>query len=81
MSGTFAVVGTGASGIAAAYYLQQHGVDVELIEREEQLGGRIGSCMLGDRLMEMGGKNIGKNYHLFREFSAAMGNHPYEFLG
>lgn len=78
---SYAVVGGGASGIATAYYLQQQGIDVELIEREEQLGGRIGSCMLGDRPMEMGGKNIGKDYHLFREFSTAIGDHPYEYFG
>lgn len=78
---TYAVVGGGASGIATAYYLRQHDINVELIEREEQLGGRIGSCMLGNYPMEMGGKNIGKDYQLFREFSTAIGNHPYEYFG
>lgn len=78
---TYAVVGGGASGIATAYYLQQHGIDIELIEREAHLGGRIGSCRLGDRPMEMGGKNIGKNYRLFREFSSAISDQPYEYFG
>ena len=78
---TYAVVGGGASGIAAAYYLQQQGLDVELIERSEYLGGRMASCYLGERQVAMGGKNIGKNYHLFRDFTQAMGNNPYEFFG
>jgi len=78
---TYAVVGGGASGIAAAYYLQQQGLDVEIIERENHIGGRIASSMLGDRPMEMGGKNIGKNYQLFREFCTAISDQPYEYFG
>ncbi|MGP1371181.1 MAG: protoporphyrinogen/coproporphyrinogen oxidase [Almyronema sp.] len=81
MSATYAVVGSGASGIATAYYLQQCGLDVELIERNDYLGGRMASCPMGDRQIAMGGKNIGKGYHLFREFTQAMGDHPYEFFG
>jgi protoporphyrinogen/coproporphyrinogen III oxidase len=78
---SYAVVGGGASGIAAAYYLQKQGFNVELIEQEESLGGRIASCQMGDRQIAMGGKNIGKAYSLFREFTEAMGNNPYEFFG
>ncbi|MDJ0647678.1 MAG: FAD-dependent oxidoreductase [Xenococcaceae cyanobacterium MO_188.B19] len=78
---SYAVVGGGASGIATAYYLQQQGFKVELIERGERLGGRIATCKMGDRQIAMGGKNIGKGYHLFREFTEAMGNNPYEFFG
>ena len=78
---TYAVVGGGASGIATAYYLQQQGFKVELIEQGERLGGRIATCQMGDRQIAMGGKNIGKGYHLFREFTEAMGDNPYEFFG
>ncbi len=78
---TYAVVGGGASRIAAAYYLKQQGIDVELIERSEHLGGRMASCYLGERQVAMGSKNIGKNYHLFRDFTQAMGKNPYEFFG
>lgn len=81
MTETYAVIGGGASGIAAAYYLQQQGLDVEIIEREEHIGGRIASSMLGDRPMEMGGKNIGKNYQFFREFCADISDQPYEYFG
>ena len=78
---SYAVVGGGASGIATAYYLQQQGFQVELIEQGERLGGRIASCQMGDRQIAMGGKNIGKAYYLFREFTEAMGDNPYEFFG
>ncbi|MEL6909988.1 MAG: FAD-dependent oxidoreductase, partial [Cyanobacteria bacterium J06598_4] len=80
-SRTYAVVGGGASGIAAAHYLQQQGIAVELIEMGERLGGRIATQTMGERQMAMGGKNIGKGYRLFREFTAAMGDNPYEFFG
>ena len=78
---SYAVVGGGASGIATAYYLQKQGFQVELIEQGERLGGRIASCQMGDRQIAMGGKNIGKAYYLFREFTEAMGDNPYEFFG
>ncbi len=81
MDETYAVVGAGASGIATAYYLQQSGLNVELIERNDYLGGRMASCQMGEREIAMGGKNIGKGYPLFREFTQAMGHHPYEFFG
>lgn len=77
----YAVVGGGASGIAVTYYLRQQGIDVELIERGEELGGRMTSCILSKRRVAMGGKNIGKNYHLFRQFTQTMGDNPYEFFG
>lgn len=80
-SRTYAVVGGGASGIAAAHYLQRQGIEVELIEMGERLGGRIATQTMGERQMAMGGKNIGKGYPLFREFTAAMGDNPYEFFG
>ncbi|MFQ5527229.1 MAG: protoporphyrinogen/coproporphyrinogen oxidase [Thermoanaerobaculia bacterium] len=78
---TYAVVGGGVSGIAAAHYLQKAGLQVELLERGSQLGGRVGSCKLGDRWLDFGGKNIGRNYHLFREFTSALGDNPYEYFG
>lgn len=78
---TYAVVGSGASGIAVTYYLRQRGFNVELIEQDDAIGGRIRPFLLGDRPVQLGGKNIGRTYKLFREFTAAMGNNPYEFFG
>lgn len=78
---TYAVVGSGATGIAVTYYLRQRGFNVELIEQDDAIGGRIRPFLLGDRPVQLGGKNIGRTYRLFREFTAAMGNNPYEFFG
>jgi oxygen-dependent protoporphyrinogen oxidase len=77
----FAVVGGGISGIAVSYLLRRRGIGSEILERSDSLGGRIGSCRLGERLLDLGGKNIGRRYHRFREFTAACGDHPYEYFG
>jgi len=80
-SNTYAVIGSGASGIAVTYYLRQRGFNIELIEQDDAIGGRIRPFLLGKRPVQLGGKNIGRTYHLFREFTTAMGNNPYEFFG
>jgi oxygen-dependent protoporphyrinogen oxidase len=76
-----AVVGAGASGLAAAHRLDRAGFRVELIERAAVLGGRFGVSRLGDRPVMMGGKNIGRRYTAFRAFTTDLGDHPYEPFG
>jgi oxygen-dependent protoporphyrinogen oxidase len=78
---SIAVVGGGAAGIAAAFYLRRQGFRVEVIEREKQLGGRMATARLGRRDIALGGKNIGRRYALFREFVRAMGDQPFEYFG
>jgi oxygen-dependent protoporphyrinogen oxidase len=79
--GVVAVVGSGASGLGAAYELERAGLRVELIERESTLGGRFGVSTLGNRPVMMGGKNIGRQYTTFRAFTSELGNNPYESFG
>lgn len=76
-----AVVGGGISGIAISYLLRRRGIGSEILEQSDRLGGRIGSCRLGERLLDFGGKNIGRRYRRFREFTAACGDNPYEYFG
>src|ERR1700730_11048752 len=78
---SIAIIGGGAAGLAAAYYLRRKGHRVELIERGSQLGGRMATAMLGTRKVALGGKNIGRRYTLFREFVRDMGNQPFEYFG
>lgn len=78
---SFAVVGGGVSGIAASFHLSALGHDVELLERDGGIGGRCRPASLGEREITFGGKNIGRRYELFREFTAAMGDNPYEYFG
>ncbi len=76
-----AVIGGGVSGIASAFYLRQRNFEVDLYESEDQIGGRIGSEMLLGRWLDFGGKNIGKNYPLFRDFVRECGVNDYEYFG
>ncbi len=77
----YAIVGGGVSGLAAAWYLQRRGAETHIFEREQELGGRVGSGVLGERVVTLGGKNIGRSYTRFRAFTASHGEHPYEYFG
>jgi len=75
------VVGGGASGLASAFFLKQLGLEALVIERDSAIGGRMGTVQLGDRTLDCGGKNIGRQYTLFRRFAASLGTHPFEHFG
>ncbi len=77
----YAIVGGGLSGMAAAWYLQRRGAKTHIIERDSALGGRAGSEQLGERVVTLGGKNIGRDYTRFRAFTQSLGEHPYEHFG
>lgn len=76
-----AVIGGGISGIASAFYLARQHCEVDVFESQEQIGGRAGSDLLQGRLVDYGGKNIGRNYHRFREFARVCGNPEFEYFG
>jgi len=76
-----AVIGGGISGIASAYYFNQHHIDVDIYDAAESIGGRIGSGFLGDFSVDFGGKNIGRKYKRFRRFVSDFGDLPFEYFG
>jgi oxygen-dependent protoporphyrinogen oxidase len=76
-----AVIGCGISGMAAAYFLYKKGYSVEIFESDSKIGGRAGSIYLKDKPVDIGGKNIGREYTLFRKFINEMGKHQLEFFG
>lgn len=76
-----AVVGGGISGIAAAHFLRARHFDIDIIEKADSLGGRVGSAQLGDRTIDLGGKNIGHKYAVFRAFAESLGHGDYEPFG
>ncbi len=53
---------------------------MELLDAQDQLGGRSRGVPLGDRLVTLGGKNIGKNYTRFRGFVTDHGGGDWEDL-
>ena len=75
------IVGGGASGLASAFFLKLLGLDSVIVERDSTIGGRMGTVRLGDRVLDCGGKNIGRQYALFRQFAASLGTHPLEHFG
>jgi oxygen-dependent protoporphyrinogen oxidase len=75
------IVGGGASGLAAAFFLKRRGIESTIVERDSALGGRMGTVQLGDRSLDCGGKNIGRKYKLFRQFAASLGSYPFEYFG
>jgi oxygen-dependent protoporphyrinogen oxidase len=77
----YAIVGGGVSGLATAWYLQGRGAETHIFESERTLGGRTLSGALGDRLVTLGGKNIGRSYTRFRAFTSSVGEHSYEYFG
>ncbi|WP_067465526.1 protoporphyrinogen/coproporphyrinogen oxidase [Nocardia amamiensis] len=76
-----AVVGSGISGISAAVKLHLAGLSVELIEKDDVLGGRLGVSKLGGHDVMLGGKNIGRRYPVLRTMLDDLGANGYEQFG
>ncbi len=56
------VIGAGLAGLSAAIHLQDAGVDVQVIEARERVGGRVRSMRRLGGQMEAGGTFIGAGY-------------------
>jgi monoamine oxidase len=52
------VVGAGLAGLTVAYRLQEKGINVELYEARQRVGGRILTADVRGRTVELGGQNI-----------------------
>jgi monoamine oxidase len=52
------VVGGGIAGLTTAYRLQSAGMNVDLYEARNRLGGRIFTTKIDGRIAELGGQNI-----------------------
>jgi len=81
VSARVAVVGGGVAGLVAALELDRAGHEVEVLERDDVLGGRFGAGRLGTRDVMFGGKNVGQKYTTFRGFVDALGDHRWEPFG
>lgn len=78
---SIAIVGSGISGIATAYFLHKAGFYPDIIEASAELGGRIAPRQLLNRDVAIGGKNIGKRYQLFREMIHDLEAGTFEYFG
>lgn len=52
------VVGAGLAGLTTAYRLQQQGIEVDLYEARNRVGGRVLTAKIANDLVELGGQNI-----------------------
>jgi monoamine oxidase len=55
---TVVIVGAGIAGLTTAYRLHQKGINVQLYEAKNRVGGRIFSVKMGSHIGELGGQNI-----------------------
>lgn len=52
------IIGAGLSGLTCAYYLQDDGIQVDVYEARNRVGGRVFTAYQGGHLIEFGGQNI-----------------------
>lgn len=55
---TVVVIGAGIAGLTAGYRLQQQGIDVQIYEARNRVGGRIFTAKIDGQAVELGGQNI-----------------------
>ncbi len=67
------VLGAGFAGLAAALRLQQHGVEVRVLEARDRVGGRVRSIRREDGVEEAGGTTIGGGYQSIIGFAERLG--------
>lgn len=68
-----AIVGAGISGLACAYILQKQGMEVQLFEKSNSVGGRM-SSRAKDRLMfDIGADHLCNHYKTMKELCAELG--------
>ena len=61
------VVGAGISGLACAYYLKKHGIDVLVLEKDDRVGGRVKTDVVDGFLMDIGAQFISDSYPIIME--------------
>src|ERR671913_1867995 len=73
--GRVIVIGAGFSGLAAAYELASAGVDVQVVEARNRVGGRVLSFrdFVPGKVVEGGGELIGSNHVLWQSYARRFG--------
>ncbi len=73
--GRVIVIGAGFSGLAAAYELASAGVDVQVVDARNRVGGRVLSFtdFVPGKVVEGGGELIGSNHVLWQAYAKTFG--------
>jgi len=67
------VIGGGLAGLTCAWRLQRAGHDVEVLERDSEVGGRMRSERRGDFVIERGAQFVASGYHQVHALAAQLG--------
>lgn len=73
MASEVLVIGAGLSGLRAAEYLTNAGVDVTVLEARDRVGGRLWSQSLGNGVFDVGGQWIGPGQHRMYAMAKRLG--------
>ncbi|TXS91981.1 FAD-dependent oxidoreductase [Parahaliea maris] len=73
------VLGAGLSGLSSAVTLQEQGLDVQVIEARERIGGRIFTRFDIPGLPEVGGQSFGAGYGRVMDAATRMGLKIYQY--
>ena len=72
--GSVVVVGAGLAGLAAAFQLHQHGLDVVVVEARDRVGGRVRSVRVaGGAVAELGAEWIEHDDDALQELAKRLG--------
>jgi oxygen-dependent protoporphyrinogen oxidase len=70
---TAIVIGAGAAGVSAGFWLQRHGFDVRLLERSDRVGGRCRTEVRGGYRFDVGAGALPSTYANVRKLIDALG--------
>lgn len=75
MGGKIVILGAGPAGLSAGWKLAENGVEVEVIESENQVGGLCRTVRRNDFIFDLGGHRLISKYKtLLQEIRAVMGD-------
>jgi len=67
------IIGAGFAGLAAGWWLANHGFSVKILEARDRVGGRVKTLDLNGSLIEAGAELIGRNHPLWLQFAQQFG--------
>lgn len=75
------IVGAGAAGLSAAYFLRKKGYkNIIILEKEKQAGGKCRTIFYKGRSYELGGAVVTPNYRITLEIVKELGLKTKPFL-
>lgn len=76
-----AIVGSGVAGVHAAQQLAAKGIQVSVFDKSRGTGGRVASCRLGDRIVDLGAPLIQAESRPFADWLQALGAQYWKPVG